>query len=105
MGVAGAFAQTTKGAADAFVANCLPPIALRVSEAPKPSETRHLPKKSEMKIRIEATIEPQALKQFLEERDLPVPVFFEEPAHNLVITVNPRNRAAAISLIEWLMPR
>jgi len=56
----------------------------------------------EMKIRIEVNVAPQALKSFLDERKLFVPVFFE--THNcIVITINPRNRADAIKLIDWLM--
>lgn len=57
-----------------------------------------------MQIRIETAVEPQALKQFLEERKLVVPVFFDKNAH-IVININPRNRASAIELIDWLMTR
>lgn len=57
-----------------------------------------------MQIRIETNVEPQALKTFLEERRLRVPVFFDKNTH-VVITINPRNRADAIALIDWLMAR
>jgi hypothetical protein len=56
----------------------------------------------EMQIRIETNVAPQALKSFLDERKLFVPVFFDEREH-VVLTINPRNRADAIKLIDWLM--
>jgi hypothetical protein len=55
-----------------------------------------------MYIRVETAAEPQAVNQFLEERGLCVPVFIDNREH-IVIDINPRNRADAITLIDWLM--
>ncbi len=57
-----------------------------------------------MQIRIETNVSPLALRALLDERKLVVPVFFDKNT-NLVITINPRNRAHAIELIDWLMTR
>lgn len=59
-------------------------------------------KELKMQIRIESNVQPQALKFFLEENSLKVPVFFDRDTR-IVLTINPRNRADAIKLIDWLM--
>jgi len=55
-----------------------------------------------MQIRIETNVAQPALKSFLDERKLFVPVFFDKNDH-VVLTINPRNRADAILVIDWLM--
>jgi len=55
-----------------------------------------------MQIRIGTSVEPTALKQFLEERSLRVPVFFDKNSH-IVLDINQRNRAHAIRVIDWLL--
>lgn len=55
-----------------------------------------------MQIRIETGVTPHMLKAFLDERKLFVPVFFDAK-HDIVITINQRNRADAIQVIEWLL--
>ncbi len=60
--------------------------------------------RTEMQIRIERPILPEALKAFLDDRKLRVPAFIDKNAF-IVITINPRNRADAIVLIDWLMTR
>lgn len=60
-----------------------------------------------MKITIETNIPPPALKAFLEERELRVPVFFNRNTH-VVILFNPElnhSRSDALQLIDWLMAR
>ncbi len=57
-----------------------------------------------MQIRIETDVPPPALKAFLEERKLRVPVFFDKNTH-VVIIVNRRSRRAALELIDWLVTR
>ncbi len=60
--------------------------------------------RTEMQIRIEKLVTREAIKAFLDDRELRVPVFLDMHGHG-VITINPRNRADAIVLIDWLMTR
>ncbi len=55
-----------------------------------------------MRIRIEKLVTIVALKAFLEDRKLHLPVFLDKDSY-VVVTINPRNRADAIVLIDWLM--
>lgn len=60
----------------------------------------------EMKITIETEIPPPALRTFLEERELRVPVFYDRNT-NVVILFNPdvHSRSDILQLIDWLMAR
>ncbi len=58
--------------------------------------------RTEMQIRIERPVTAEAIKAFLEHHELRVPVFLDRNGH-VVITINPRNRADAIKMIDWLM--
>lgn len=59
-----------------------------------------------MKIRIETTIDPAALKAFLKDNpQLRVPVFFDKNAHIVLTVNNKRQRGPAIAVIAWLMAR
>lgn len=55
-----------------------------------------------MRMRIEKLIDPQALKRFVEERGLCVPVFFDSQGY-LFIDVNMRNMVDATTLLKWLV--
>jgi hypothetical protein len=57
----------------------------------------------EMKIIIETTFRPAAIKCYLDEHNLKLPVFFNEENTHIVILPSIRHRVATVEFINWLM--